>query len=205
MSRTERIIIYLVTALVGVGVFHEWRAARDQYISAVSRVSAIEQQRQSESQSLQERLDAIEKETKATRSVQAQAQKIQEYANLPVAISLPTTGRNPSDTLMGSQEKPLLPKAGDGAGASGGDLAASATIPQQDVGPLFEYIQTCRECQEKQADLMLQVKQLTQERDAYKQAAKGGSFLRRLGHDAKLLVIGGAIGAVAVCGIGHCK
>jgi hypothetical protein len=43
------------------------------------------------------------------------------------------------------------------------------------------------------------------ERDAYKTELKGGTFWRRTKSAIRFILIGGAIGAAAVCGSGHCK
>jgi hypothetical protein len=96
---------------------------------------------------------------------------------------------------------------------------ALATIPQADLPALRDYVESCKECQlslaTTQQDLAAKNQQLKlageelsaaeQQRDVALKALKGGSFWRRLGHDSKLLVIGGAVSAAAVCASGHCR
>jgi hypothetical protein len=97
--------------------------------------------------------------------------------------------------------------------------AAIATIPDTDLPKLRDTIEQCEECTIKlataQADstakdslLKLAGERLSaaeKQRDDYKQAMKGGTFLQRVKHNGKLLAIGAVIGAAAVCGSGHCK
>ena len=97
--------------------------------------------------------------------------------------------------------------------------AAQANIPAADLAPLRDLVTKAQECslalpaaQQDAASCRTQLqeagKQLSaaeKQRDAYKQALKGGTFLHRVKHDAKLLTIGAAIAAAAVCGTGHCK
>jgi hypothetical protein len=101
-----------------------------------------------------------------------------------------------------------------------------AQVPEESVPQLKTYVQTCEECKIKLPNITAQLantntqlakseqdKQLlasnlierTQERDQWKTAAKGGSFWSRFKRSAKYLLIGAGVGAVAVCGSGHCR
>lgn len=96
---------------------------------------------------------------------------------------------------------------------------AIASIPQADLPALRDQIEKCEECGVKLASaqqdatskdqrLLLAGQQLSAvsiERDAYKQAAKGGPFWSRVKSKAKWFVIGAGIAAGALCGTGHCK
>jgi len=96
---------------------------------------------------------------------------------------------------------------------------AIASIPQADLPGLRDQIEKCQECGVKLAtaqqdatskdqQLLLAGQQLSAvsvERDAYKQAAKGGPFWSRVKSKAKWFAIGGAVVAGALCGTGHCK
>lgn len=78
----------------------------------------------------------------------------------------------------------------------------SATIPANDLQPLFTYIQTCRLCQAQlqttQSDLADEKQKntaLTTQLKSAETAAKGGTLKHRIRNNAKWLLIGAAIAA----------
>ena len=80
---------------------------------------------------------------------------------------------------------------------------ATATIPQVDLPPIYDYIEDCRACQAKlaaaQADLSderAKEMALTKEREAAMKAQHGGGFWARFKAAAKYLLVGGAVGAI---------
>jgi len=97
--------------------------------------------------------------------------------------------------------------------------AAVASIPQADLPALRDQISQCQVCAAKlttaEEDLDSQKKEtqlsgeelsaMTKERDTWKTAAKGGTFWSRTKRAAKWVVIGIAVGAVAVVASGHGK
>ena len=108
--------------------------------------------------------------------------------------SAPEQGSNPSENPSAS-----LPKSPAPPNSS----PRSAVIPAADLKPLFDFVQDCRACQSQLATARanLQYEQsrsaaLTHERDAALQAAKGGSFWRRLKRNTKWLALGAAVGAL---------
>ncbi|HEV2287377.1 MAG TPA: hypothetical protein VGR81_00325 [Candidatus Acidoferrales bacterium] len=146
----------------------------------------------------------------------------------PVEITVPATSRAAASAQASSNvaasaapqssaPKSALQPAQTPAGNS--LPPALATIPQIDLPALRDYVESCKECQAKlaaaQQDLQTKNRQLKlageelsaagEQRDAALKALKGGSFWRRLGHDAKLLLIGGAISSAALCSSGHCR
>ena len=79
-----------------------------------------------------------------------------------------------------------------------------ATLPIEDLKPLYDFAIDCKSCQAKlaitQADLTderAKTVVLTHERDQAVHAANGGSVLRRIARNAKWLAIGALAGAVA--------
>lgn len=94
-----------------------------------------------------------------------------------------------------------------------------ATVPNVDFSQVAAYTQQCEECKlnltKTQADLAdreaqmaladKQIQSLKTERDSWQQTAKGGSWLHRTVKALKYIGIGAGIGAVALCGSGHCK
>ncbi len=129
----------------------------------------------------------------------------------------PSSFSSPSAASQSSTAKSALQPAQNPAGNS--LPPALATIPQVDLPSLRNYVESCKECQlslaTAQQDLQTKDQQLKlageelsaaeQQRDAALKALKGGSFWRRLAHDSKLLLIGGAISAGAICASGHCR
>jgi hypothetical protein len=88
------------------------------------------------------------------------------------------------------------------------DQAAEApaiiTVPQADLKPLFDQLETCHACQEQLAtaqqdlnDERAKVSALTIERDAAVKAARGGGFWTRFRTGVKWFAIGGTMGALA--------
>lgn len=96
---------------------------------------------------------------------------------------------------------------------------ATASIPQQDLAPIRNAVESCEECAKKLAvaqqdaaakdqQLQLAGRQLSaaeRERDAAIKAAKGGGFWTRLHRNAKWFAIGAGAAAAALCSSGHCK
>jgi len=79
-----------------------------------------------------------------------------------------------------------------------------ATLPIEDLKPLYDFAIDCKSCQAKlavtQADLTderAKTVVLTHERDEAVHAANGGTVLRRIARNAKWLAIGALAGAVA--------
>jgi hypothetical protein len=121
--------------------------------------------------------------------------QLQQLPGTPITLSIPAaTAQNPTPDAI-------------------------ASIPQADLPILRDQLEKCQECGVKLAAvqqdatskdqrLLLAGQQLSAvsvERDAYKQAAKGGPFWSRVKSKAKWFAIGGAVVAGALCGTGHCK
>jgi hypothetical protein len=82
--------------------------------------------------------------------------------------------------------------------------AATATVPESDLQPIYGYIQECRICEAQltaaQADLSderTKEAALTAERNATVKAAHGGGFWSHIKSGARWLLIGAAAGAIA--------
>jgi hypothetical protein len=119
-------------------------------------------------------------------------------ANSPSASSTSANGAGKSPAGASSSSST------SSASSTSDSSLASATIPQADLKPLYDYLQDCRACQVQltstQADLAderIKSAALTKERDTAVKAAKGGGFWSRVKHGAKWFAIGAAIGAVA--------
>lgn len=96
---------------------------------------------------------------------------------------------------------------------------AQFNVPQEDLPILRDDIAKCQECSVKLAtaqqdlaskDVVIKkagedLSAAEKQRDDYKNALKGGTWLERLKHNSKFLAIGGAVAVGAVCATGHCK
>jgi hypothetical protein len=83
-------------------------------------------------------------------------------------------------------------------------VPALVTVPQEDLKPLYDYVQDCRACQlalsTNQADLLderAKVNAITAQRDAALRAAKGGNWWTRILRNAKWFALGAAAATLA--------
>jgi hypothetical protein len=81
-----------------------------------------------------------------------------------------------------------------------GSPSCNVQIPSADLKPLYNYVQTCRECQlrldaanQNLADDAKKIAALTTERDAAVTAAKGGTFWRRMHRNLIWFAVGAAV------------
>lgn len=147
----------------------------------------------------------------------------------PIEIQLPesvrtvaqsgTASPNAAVPQSGTTSQTLDPQSGTfpptAASAAPGSASpqaapAIARIPQEDLKPLFDYLQDCRACKlqldSARADLTdehTKIEALTHERDAALRAARGGGFWARVKHAAKWFVIGAVAGAAAGAAATH--
>ena len=111
--------------------------------------------------------------------------------------------RLPTGQLPGSAPIPIPQSVRPGNPCpTSSDCAAE--IPAADLKPLYNYVQDCRSCgaqlavaKQNASDDAAKIAALTRERDAAIAASKGGSFWRRLRHDALILSVGAVIGYAA--------
>lgn len=190
--------------------FHVWIAEHDARMQAESAAHAgealaasaqaqmKENQAQDAARAAQEAatLAAMQKLVGQIRTPQQIASWLPGQANVPQPITVnipPATLANPAP-------------------------AAVVSIPQADLPALRDQIEQCKECavelgaaeaalasrddQLKEAGAALSAKDA--EIAAWKKASRG-TFWSRTKSAAKFLAIGGAIGAGAICGSGHCK
>jgi hypothetical protein len=110
----------------------------------------------------------------------------------PITITLPAALAQGDPKLLGVQP------------------GETATIPAEDLKPLFDFAATCKECQAKvivlqqdKADDTVKIGALVKERDAAVRVANGGSKWQRIKRAAKWFAIGAGAGAVALKASGH--
>lgn len=208
-TRIEIAVVIMMLA-AGVALFRAWLSQHD----ARLRAEATARQEQTAIADLQKQRDLLVQGDKArdataaatiaelTKAAAAQKTPQQIARWLPREISLP---------------KPLSIQA-PRATAQNPAPPAIATIPQEDLAPLRDFVLQAKTCAvalpAAQADLSscrdqlkLAGEQLSAaecESAAWKKAAKG-TFWGRLKRGAKWFAIGAAAGAAAVCASGHCK
>jgi len=164
---------------------------------------------------LRRTLGEIEAVKARVHTPQEAAREIPRYLPplpLPIEIKLPEPApRGGASKVRLAPAAPPVSNA-DSARASGANASpdaaseaappAIATIPQQDLKPLFDAMQRCRACAAQldsaQGDLSDERAKnlaLTAERDAAVKAARGGGFWPRVKRSAKWFAIGVGVGA----------
>ncbi len=184
--------VLLVAALVGAALAgRSWLQGRDAQVRLEAELAAqktiIEQVNQREKQRADELKQTLAQIDELKRNVKTPQQAAREIPRSLPGLSQPIVIHVP-DT------KPGEPPA-----------SATATLPQEDLKPLFDLIQDCHACKAQlasaakdRADDRVKIEALSHQRDAAVKAAKGGGFWVRLKRGAKWFLIGGAVGAAAV-------
>jgi hypothetical protein len=193
---SKRIIGGLVFLAAGIALAlmaDAWRSARQdsQQLAATlaSQKTAIEQAGEREKlrdSQLANALAAIEAKKRSVQTPQqAAAQLDSALPPLPLPVSVQSPNLSP---LTPPDEAP----------------PTILSIPQPDLIPLYDALQTCRACtvqndslQKDLADEKLRSTALQHERDAAISDARGGRWLTRLKRSAKWFAIGLAAGAIA--------
>ncbi len=166
---------------------HEARVRMEATVAAQQQIIAQADQREKQrAEELKQTLAQIEELKRTVQTPQQVIREISKYAPplpQPIEIKLPETkpGERPTESAP-----------------------ATATIPQEDLKPLFDFVQDCRACKVElaaaaadHADDQVKMKALSHQRDAAVKAARGGGFWVRLRRSAKWLIIGGAVGYLA--------
>jgi len=224
--REGAIVIVLATGALFV---HSWLKSRADAAKLQATLMAAKQQiasaasheKQTDAQLSQQLAQIADLKQRVQTPQQAAAAILQALPPLPapVTLSVPPgampAGRQaiPSATAApAANEAPApsahnasLPAAPEPAGVTPATPPATATIPQQDLKPLYDYIEDCRAtaadrdaARKDLADEQTQITALTAQRDAAITAAKGGNFWTRVRRNAKWLAIGVGVGAAAV-------
>ena len=219
----------LIAFALGVFAFYSWLEAHDDRLRLAATLDAqgklLDQARQ-QSASLdageKQRDAALQTQLEAMRSAVAKNQTPQQIAQwlpkqlplpAPVTISIPNSAASATAASgKGSVKNSVAP-------SSSSAPPAVATIPQQDLVPIRNAVESCEECSKKLAvaqqdaaakdqQLKLAGEQLSaaeNERDAAITAAKGGGFWIRLRRNAKWFALGAGAAVSALCASGHCK
>ncbi len=199
--------IVIAVALFGAAV-QAWRAERrdraapNAELAATRQLLAAADARQHDRDAqLAQTLAAIAAEK---RTVVTPAQILRELPKeipLPAPIVLQTSpATSPPATPESASQNPAAEKSANAAKP----VPTSATIPAEDLKPLYDFALDCKACQAKlsvaQNDLLDERQKtaaLTHERDDALRMARGGSAWRRVRRAAKWFLIGAAAGAVA--------
>jgi hypothetical protein len=202
----------LVAGLLGgVFGFRTWLSEHDSRLQLAGEKKAAEAvQAQAQSQ-----MAALAKQM-ADRDAQYQSQ-LQTLDTKFSHAATPDQLAQLATQLLGLKEpiRLVTPPASDG----NAHPAPVAQVPQIDFPQAKAYLSDCESCKldraklqadaadrEAQAKLaQTQIDSLKKENGNLQTALKGGSWWLRTKRAAKWLAIGGALGAGAVCGTGHCK
>jgi hypothetical protein len=193
LPATVRIIVAVAVFVVAAVAVRSWMAAHDTAVELRATLAAQKQLIEQAAAREKDRDAALAKTlagiSEVKRAVQTPAQAAEKLSEAlpplpePIQIEVPAAGPGNNETLP---------------------PPATASLPQPDLVPLYDYLEDCRACQAQLtaknsdlADERTKVTALTAERDAAVRAARGGGFWARTRRAAKWLLIGGAIGAVA--------
>jgi hypothetical protein len=213
LSLRTKLEIAAALALLAIGafVFYSWLEAHDDQVRLAATVDAqgklldqakqqsdaVADQEKQRDAALQSQLETMRDAVAKIQTPQQVAQWLPQQLPLPAPVSVaipPATPQNPAP-------------------------AAVATIPQQDLAPIRNAVESCEECSKeldvaqqdsaaKDQQLKLAGQQLSaaeNERDAAIKAAKGDGFWTRLRRNAKWFLIGAGAAGAALCASGHCK
>lgn len=225
--RTIEIVLGVTAVALLLMSLQAWRAQReaagklntalDAQQKLINQAGGREAQRE---QSLKTALSEIAKLKAHTRTSEQVLKELPKYLSLPQPIVA-----NPS--LKEQMNKEMVPKpneqltdSGD-AGVAAHDSTAphqasnsaaptqsteesSTEMPEQDLRPLFNFVQDCRVCDAKldaaqsdAADQSAKITALTGQRDLALDSAKGGTVWYRLRSHLRWLAAGAALGFLA--------
>lgn len=224
----------VIAVAAGALFVHSWLKSRADAAKLQATLAAAQQQidsaaaqeKQTDAQLSQQLAQIADLKQRVQTPQQAAAAILQALPPLPAPITLsmppaakpagtqanshfpasPTANQAPASSANNAS----LPSAPQPAGATAGTPPATATIPQQDLKPLYDYIEDCRAtaadrdaARKDLADKQTQITSLMAQRDAAITAAKGGKFWTRVRRNAKWLAIGAGVGAVAALAARH--
>jgi|SRR5579862_5117741 len=229
--RTLEIAAFCVALLIAVLAIHAWLSSRDEQQRLQSTLAAQKQvldaadtREQTRQSTLNAALAKIEKLKRATQTPQQILRDLPQYLPLPQPITLapppadtypqqgtalptkPATARaaQPAPSQPDTSPLPTAPQPSVPCNPTNAVGNCSVQMPAADLKPLYDFAQTCRECQlrltaaqQDHADDLTKLNALTRQRDAALTAAKGGTFWRRLRRNALWFVVGAGIGAAA--------
>ncbi|MGO9642175.1 MAG: hypothetical protein ACLP1Y_12830 [Candidatus Acidiferrales bacterium] len=213
----------IVVALAAGALFlHSWRKSRADAATLAAMLNAAQQQidsaaaqeKQTDAQLSQQLAQIADLKQRVQSPQQAAAAILQSLPPLPAPVSItmplakdvgksssPAPQTNEPQSVRTQVPGPIDPNGSNSAPAL---APATATIPQQDLKPLYDYMEDCRAAaadrdaaRKDLADEQTKVTALTAQRDAALAAAKGGKFWTRVRRNAKWLAIGAATGAIA--------
>ena len=230
--RTLEIAAFCAALLIAALAIHAWLSSRDEQHRLQTTLAtqkqvldAADAREHTRQATLNDALAKIEKLKRATQTPQQILRDLPNYLPLPQPITLAP----PAATAAAQQGTALPEKSASARSAQPAPSPSSDTqplpaapqpivpcnpanaasncvaqIPATDLKPLYDFTQTCRECQlrlaaaqQDHADDLTKLDSLTRERDAAITAAKGGTFWRRLRRNALWFVVGAGVGAAA--------
>lgn len=197
----------VVLSLLGLYLAYEWLSAHDAQVKAEAKVEAqqilydkvVQQQKDLATELQQAKADQARQLADVSRNF-SQAQSPSQLAALLSQITKqPVTVVTPAATAQNPNPTPVI---------------QLPDTPQAKV-----YFQDCESCKVNYATAQKEltiantnaqldkqkIEYVTNERDTWKKAATGGSWVKRAGVRARDFLIDAAITTAITCGSGHCK
>jgi ABC-type nickel/cobalt efflux system permease component RcnA len=209
-----------ILIIFAVSLYIAWREVRRQQEDLKERLAATQQQVQaadaheeSRKAQLQQQLAELTRQQKTIQTPQQALEAMPAVLPLPKPLvfdSVMVDSASCSARSLDRSCKSASPASQAATspttaqGASESVPQPKASIPPEDLKPLYDYALACKACQAQlaaaQADLKdekAKTQALGRERDDALRAARGGSALQRVARAAKWFVIGTAAGALA--------
>jgi len=235
IAKHWREAIIVIALIAGVLFLHSLLKSRADAAKLAATLSAAQQQidsaasheKQTDAQLAQQlaQIAALKQHVETPQQAAAAILKALPALPAPITLTLPSAASQkagaipaasgattnpataPSTSPNATTPTTALPAAPSPATAA---PPATATIPQQDLKPLYDYIEDCRAtaadrdaARKDLSDAQTQITALTTQRDAAVTAAKGGKFWTRVRRNAKWFAIGAGVGGVAVLAARH--
>lgn len=231
MLRKTEIGIIMVALVSVVICARQWHETRVERVALKEQIA--QQQKANDAESANERksaqilknriaeIEALKKKTKTAADAAKALPAALSSLPLPIKIELPpepkqevsarATGTESADTAGPTQSSAGKVRLGATASESPGEMstlgdqmAAIARIPTQDLKPIYDAVENCKECelqldslQAQLAATKLRLQAAEKERDEALVIAKGGSRRTRFKRAIKWFVIGAAAGSLA--------
>jgi len=211
MDLLHKVLTGVAIGLLGLGTFlgYEWLQAHDAAIRAEAKVAADQaafEKLTAQQQDLKDQLAQIKKDqTDQLAGVSKQFNQAQNPQQLATLIG----------QIMGLKSAPVV----NTPPATAANPNPTPIVELPDAPQVKEYLRACEECkvnyaaaqkaaaiaEKDKAAAEAKLELVTDERDQWKDTAKGGSWKKRAGNRILNFFVDAGILIVAACGTGHCR
>ena len=198
MQSKLHLLITIVALLTAGLLFVEWRSDRQDRVRLQSELAQAEQSLQHASANQADRDKQLATTLSHLDDLKSTVKTQQQIlAKLPSVLPLPKP-------ILSQPPDPKPVAEPSTTGRPTASPPADATLPAEDLKPLYDFAIDCRSCQSKLAaatadlaDERTKTQALGRERDDALKMAKGGSLRQRFGRAMKWFAIGAAVGIIA--------